>query len=188
MATNLSNWSNFISNKDGETNTKKQKANDIYKSLSVQDVWSAASEAKKTEPLDIEWVAEKLFGLNVIKRDLGEASGFLNVLDNQWCIFVNKFENERRQRFTIAHELGHFVLHKDRNVTSKDVIFFRDENTNAEEQEANNLASELLMPEKKIREYIKEGYNTISLLADKFCLSTPAVRYRLYRLGLISEY
>ena len=188
MATDLSNWSNFISNKDIETYAKKQKKNTVSKTLSAQDVWTAALEAKKTEPLDIEWVAEKLFGLNVVKRDLGEASGFLNVLDDQWCIFVNKFENERRQRFTIAHELGHFVLHKDKSITSKDIIFFRDENTNIEEQEANNFASELLMPERKIREYIKEGYNTISLLADKFCLSTPAVRYRLYKLGLISEY
>ena len=39
-----------------------------------------------------------------------------------------------------------------------------------------------------LKAYIKEGYNTIQLLADKFDLSTSAVRYRVYKLGLISEY
>ena len=105
-----------------------------------------------------------------------------------WCIFVNKYENKRRQRFTIAHELGHFIFHKNNKSLEKDLIFFRDETNNKEEREANDFASELLMPEKMVKAYIKEGYNTIQLLADKFDLSTSAVRYRVYKLGLISEY
>ncbi|MDE5616066.1 MAG: ImmA/IrrE family metallo-endopeptidase [Alphaproteobacteria bacterium] len=187
MATDLSNWSNFISNK--QQHSVKPEVLGPTKYPSIKEVWSMAQKEKKTEPLDIKWVVENLFSLKIMERDLGEkASGFLNILDDRWCIFVNKFENERRKRFTIAHELGHFLLHKDKQSIPKDIIFFRDENTDQVEQEANNFASEFLMPEHKIYEYINEGYNTISALADKFCLSTPAVRYRLYKLGLISEY
>lgn len=187
MATDLSNWSEFIS--DTKRTIKRVTPPKTTKQLTCEEIWKLAEKKQKADPLDIEWVVKDVFGLKILKRDLGEnASGFLNILDDQWCIFVNKFENERRQRFTIAHELGHFLLHKDRQNVPVDIIFFRDENTSTIEQEANKFASEFLMPDYKVYEYIKEGYNTISLLAEKFYLSTPAVRYRLYKLGLISEY
>lgn len=187
MATNLSNWSNFTSGKM----SSKEPTMDITQSvrLSKAEIWEKAVAANKAEPLDIEWVATSLFGLQIKRMDLGdEASGFLNELGDRWCIFINKYENIRRQRFTIAHELAHYILHKNNKKLVKDLIFFRDENNNDEEKEANEFAAELLMPEERVRDYIKNGCNTIKLLADKFNLSTPAVRYRAYKLNLIPEY
>ena len=188
MATDLSNWSNFASGKDSpeKKNIKKIIKCDTW---SISEILSKAEENRKNDPLDIEWVVTELFGLKIQKTDLGDTtSGFLNQLDDGWCIFVNKYENERRQRFTIAHELGHFLLHKSKPTFEKDFIFFRDNNNNKEEREANDFAAELLMPENYVRDYIAKGNNTIKLLADKFYLSTPAVKYRVYKLGLISEY
>ena len=189
MATNLSNWSNFISEGNKPRKVHSTSSQAFSDTLDIQEIWKKATEAKKAEPLDIEWVVTHLFNLDIKKTDLGNtASGFLNELDDKWCIFVNKYENERRQRFTIAHELGHFIFHKNNKSLEKDLIFFRDETNNKEEREANDFASELLMPENMVKAYIKEGYNTIQMLADKFNLSTSAVRYRVYKLGLISEY
>ncbi len=63
-----------------------------------------------------------------------------------------------RQRFTIAHELGHFFLHRASSTVFVDAapIFFRDESSSngsqREEIEANAFAAELLMPEDAIRQ------------------------------------
>lgn len=187
MATNLSNWSNFTSGKPMAKKSTVDKTNSAE--LSKSEIWEKAIAENKADPLDIEWVATNLFGLQIKRMDLGdEASGFLNELDDHWCIFINKYENIRRQRFTIAHELAHYILHKNKKNLAKDFIFFRDENNNDEEKEANEFAAELLMPEERVKDYIKNGCNTIKLLADKFNLSTPAVRYRAYKLKLIPEY
>ena len=193
MATDLSNWQNFLSGrKVVSTPVVSCVKKTTSKMLSIEDVWKKAKVAKKSNPLDIEWVVKELFGIKLIKKDLGHsASGFLEEINNQWCIYVNKYDNEKRQRFTIAHELGHYILHRNNAFGSRfqhDFIFFRDENTNPIEREANNFAAELLMPKEEVVSLIKEGYNTVNALAEKFDLSTSAVRYRAYKLGLISEY
>ncbi|MCL1891992.1 MAG: ImmA/IrrE family metallo-endopeptidase [Alphaproteobacteria bacterium] len=191
MATDLSNWQNFLSG--GNATSRSVAKKQTPQTMSVSEIWAKAKELKiKTDPLDIASVVEKIFGIKLIKKDLGKsASGFLEQIDNQWCIYINQYESEQRQRFTIAHELGHYVKHREKYANGRfqhDLIFFRDENTNPDEREANDFASNLLMPETIVNDCIKRGENTVKKLADKFNLSTPAVRYRAYKLGLISEY
>jgi Zn-dependent peptidase ImmA (M78 family) len=192
-AADLSEWQNFI--KNGFVLPSVTSTVSVPKMKEPSDVLKEASTLGiKLEPLDIVAVAKKIFNMNLIdNKDLGKSvSGFLEKINDKWCIYVNKYENEQRKRFTIAHEIGHFVLHKDsyflNNNYIYDQIFFRDENTSPMEREANNFASDLLMPEDVFNRYIREGFNTISKLADKFKLSTSAVKYRAYKLGLISEY
>lgn len=196
MATDLSNWKNFL---NGNT-AKKSGEKVIITQKTEKKITSAAEireEASKLginiNPLDISEVVENIFKIKIIYKDLGKsASGFLEKIDNQWCIYVNRYESLQRQRFTIAHELGHFLYHNDEYANAvapmHDQVFFRDENTNHMERQANDFASDLLMPEDIFNQYIQDGINTISALADKFNLSTPAVKYRAYKLGLISEY
>ncbi|MDR1324239.1 MAG: ImmA/IrrE family metallo-endopeptidase [Candidatus Margulisbacteria bacterium] len=196
MATDLSNLQNFLSN----NKTPKKEYPDtitiplIDKNNPIDSILNKVDEFRLNKnPLDIIGVIEKIFRIKLVEQDLGKsASGFLEKIGDQWFIYVNKYENESRKRFTIAHELGHFIYHSDEystNDTSKrDQVFFRDENTNPMEQQANDFASKLLMPEGIFYKYIQAGDNTISKLADKFQLSTAAVKYRAYKLGLISEY
>lgn len=195
MATNLANWHNFIKK---EIEPEKQVISSVAQTTpeitNVQDIWNAASKLRiSLNPLDIREVVEKIFRIKLMERDLGRtASGFLEQINDDWYIVVNKYESETRKRFTIAHELGHYIHHRKEYLNGdgfqKDLIFFRDENTNPIEREANDFASDLLMPEHIFKRYIQDGDNTISALADKFHLSTPAVKYRAYKLGLISEY
>lgn len=133
-------------------------------------------------PVDPEHIANQL-GLTVspLPEDKNHLSGEIN--DNQ--ILFNDREPEVRRRFTIAHELGHFVLQHGHA--------FRDPNKNfsignydPREVAANKFAVELLMPEVAVRQFVeKEKVYDAQVLADRFGVSLTALRFRLENLGLI---
>ncbi len=95
-------------------------------------------------------------------------------------------ESNVRQRFTIAHELGHFVLgHGGAYRDSPDEFSLT--NHNPLEIEANRFAAELLMPEDVLSYLVvKKGINDIAKLADMLQVSQVAMQYRLKNLGWIS--
>lgn len=113
-------------------------------------------------------------------------SGSLSKKDGTWIIKVNKFHSETRQRFTIAHELGHFIYHKDDDLDEHefvDTTFFRGMTSNNLEYTANRFASELLMPEEDVRRLIDyENVRSISDLALRFGVSSAAMLYRVKEL------
>ncbi len=68
-----------------------------------------------------------------------------------------------RKRFTLAHELGHYFLHKDKiDGIHQDTVLFRDSNEDklGIEYAANDFASELLLPTETFIQAIKNGYIT----------------------------
>ena len=192
MATNLSNLANFL---NPEIDIEEKKISGVYEyPITPEQIRIKAIEhGISIHPLNIKKVAEKIFGMKICEEDLGKSvSGFLERIGENWCIYVNKYESDLRKKFTIAHELGHFILHKDKIIaqgaSTPDQIFFRNDDNNSVEQEANNFASELLMPKDEFIKVIKNGCNTLEKLSEYFGLSTSAVRYRAYKLGIISEY
>ncbi|MDF2449442.1 MAG: ImmA/IrrE family metallo-endopeptidase [Bacteroidota bacterium] len=175
---------------------------------------------------DIEKVAEDLiqeFGITtrpvpvhiiannkgcVVKEfddDKNGVSGVFMVNDNVPTIGFNVNQSKVRQRFTIAHELGHFMLHSinDPNEVFVDnnafAPLFRDENsstgTHILEQQANAFAAALLMPEKFVVEEIKnmnldlsdDEPNGLKELASKFNVSELAMSFRLVNLHLVQN-
>ncbi|GAA2571900.1 ImmA/IrrE family metallo-endopeptidase [Pseudonocardia hydrocarbonoxydans] len=136
----------------------------------------------------------------VYSRSQGIESGFAMRDGSRRIIGVNNLEAPRRQRFTIAHELGHLDLHAERELTVDQSvrIYKRDEvssmATNLEEIEANAFAAALLMP----KDFIEEAMNgslpatiggrdqLISALARQFDVSIQAMGYRLVNLGMLS--
>src|SRR6266545_4791055 len=148
-------------------------------------------------PIDVHQVARDL-GLTVVEQDLeDQVSGVLVIRANGGTIGVNKNHHINRQRFTIAHECGHYRLHHTGKVfIDATPVFFRD-TTSAEGQSpqeivANAFAAELLMPENKLREILREqpidafDENALRSVANQFEVSTQALTIRLTRLGLIS--
>ncbi len=134
-----------------------------------------------------------------LEKDL---SGFLAFkAGNKAVIGFNKGHGRERTRFTIAHELAHFVLHRELSSTifiDKDRIptqniLFRDSNSSTgeyvKEREANAFAAALLMPkqlvEESVRELDKKMEDLIKHLADKFQVSTHAMSIRLANLDII---
>ena len=113
-------------------------------------------------------------------------SGALFFKDGYWIIQVNVNHNKKRQRFTLAHELGHYILHKERNSDFKDTIFFRNEILDSMEYSANEFASQLLMPENNIRKSIEiDNVKNIGTLAELYGVSAAAMKYRILSLGYI---
>ncbi len=136
-------------------------------------------------PLDVEGLADKFditINLESLENDL---SGILYKDDaGKWIIVVNQLHHENRRRYTIAHELGHYILHRHLKDRFEDEIFFRGGKPLNEEYQANEFANCILMPEQKFRQFIKDGVNTIETLASEFHVSTIALRIRAKNLGM----
>lgn len=100
-------------------------------------------------------------------------------------IRVNKFENVERQRFTVAHEIGHYLLHRDFIGSGiVDSIMYRSALTSKKETEANRIAADIIMPSASLRnELARTGRATEEgvpeELAKIFRVSLPAMRVRL---------
>lgn len=138
--------------------------------------------------LKLDEIAE-LNGIDVLYEDLPSSeSGYFKKAGDRCIIGINKKHHPKRQRFTFAHELGHFFLHKDKSdVEFHDEIFYRIENTSSIEFAANEFAARLLMPEERIVAKLDEGLTGLKELADSFEVSQEAMRYRVISLGYTIE-
>ena len=106
----------------------------------------------------------------------------LEPLGDGHAIVLQGGGDERRRRFTIAHEIGHFVLHPQRRRSERGGLV--NEAGRVLEREADLFAAELLMPEDLVREAVREHGVDARRLADRFEVSQRAMQTRLQRLGL----
>ncbi len=144
-------------------------------------------------PVKLATLASKLnVAIKVAGLPLG-VSGKISKEDGQYIIRVNRFEKRERQRFTIAHEIAHFLLHRDIIDQSKDGItdsvLYRSGESLSIEFEANRLAADIIMPLGAIQEKKKEIFGEhpvneemIEHLAEIFEVSKPAMEVRLSQL------
>jgi Zn-dependent peptidase ImmA (M78 family) len=102
-----------------------------------------------------------------------------------FVIKVNKYESDERQRFTIAHELAHYLLHRDHIKNGViDNVMYRSSLSSKKETEANKLAADILMPNSFVLKEISElggkrDEVAAIALARKFRVSTAAMKVRL---------
>jgi Zn-dependent peptidase ImmA (M78 family) len=110
-------------------------------------------------------------------------SGYYKKLNGQPSIEYNVTEPPVRQRFTVAHEIGHFALgHED---APRDSGNFQSSG-DVREQQANKFAAELLMPASLVTQYYHSGVaNSVEALASIFGVSKDAMGYRLINLRLM---
>ena len=105
-------------------------------------------------------------------------------------ILVRSDESEPRRRFTIAHELGHWIcqcLEGDMQpVYCRAAEIGVDAAAKALEREANVFAANLLMPEPVVRA-AWTGAGTIEATASLFDVSSEAMEWRLYNCGFIGD-
>ena len=145
--------------------------------------------------MPVESIAEDLLGLRIEERDLGDCSGML--VPSERLIVVNAAEATngdtptRRHRFTIAHELGHWICHaqqdveEERRPTAARSDLAQDADRDLE-REANVFGAELLMPEAAVRE-AWVAFPDAAEVAARFEVSALAAQWRLYSFGLIAE-
>lgn len=117
------------------------------------------------------------------KLDSGQ-SGCLDIETK--TIFVNDDYPATRNLFTIAHEIGHYVLHDGAQNRFDQYHRYTPEELK-KEKEANEFAGKLLMPQDKLKEVFHELSGNIKRIADFFGVSQKAVEVRCFCLGLIDN-
>lgn len=139
-------------------------------------------------PVRVSTIAKEL-GLKVVSTTLKSGiSGEIRPDPDHrgsFIIRVNKTDSARRQRFTVAHEVAHFLLHRDDigNGIVDDVLY-RSSLSDWREAQANRLAADLLMPQYLVNKWLDRAGalgvdNAVDFLADKFNVSESAMKIRL---------
>lgn len=161
--------------------------------LSLMDELDIIRERASSAPVDVIAIAQDL-GLEPTSAVMeNNIAGYIRRDDLSvagYRIFYNREHHRFRQRFTVAHELGHYMMHRDLlGEGVGDDIMYRDGPTNldnkwitpVEERQANTYAANLLMPLPLIQHWRERGVSAIADLAEKFDVSVEAMRIRLGR-------
>ena len=173
--------------------------------VGARDIWNDRSKIydcardilgehwNKPKPVNLKRLARRLdITLEFLPLN-ASLSGMSFIEGDKAYIGVNSLHHTNRQRFTVAHEIGHHVLHKDllRDGTHVDTIILRRDHLSSEgrdkrEIQANAFASELLIPksllESKLRpETDMQDEELLRSLAEEFQVSLSALHYRLAR-------
>ncbi len=172
-------------------NANERKARSILEDLNINK-----------PPVPVELIAKKMGAKLTFEPFEGkdDISGMMFRDGEINIIGINSSHPNTRQRFSIAHEIGHLVLHKKKLFIDKVVkIDFRDTTSSMaidkNEIAANAFAAELLMPrdfvQREIRREISKQNNVIGKealiqkLSNTFDVSTQAMEYRLINLGFL---
>lgn len=123
---------------------------------------------QKEYPIKVGALARQ-FGIEVFASTLpANISGEIKEVDGTIQVKINRHDTKQRQRFTLAHEISHFLLH--RHLLSRGIIddvLYRSAQSTVVEAEANRLAADILMPP-----------HLINLLMQN-CIDLPAKEKKL---------
>lgn len=137
-------------------------------------------------PVDLDGMAAAL-GVSV-KRDARMQpgiSGHITRVRDGYEIAVNAADAPARQRFTLAHEIAHYLLHRELlDGGIEDDRMYRSRLGGIVERQANRLAAQLLMPANLVRFACQAGATDVGRLARTFGVSEQAMDIRLRELGL----
>lgn len=105
--------------------------------------------------------------------------------DDEFTISVNSSHSETRKRFTIAHEIAHYVLHRDQigDGITDDALYRSDTLSTMTERQANQYAAEILMPWQLVKNDSAFKTGMAGSLASRFSVSTQVAEIRLRELG-----
>lgn len=151
---------------------------------------SAYGAAAVVPPVDLNRILQAN-GLNLQKVTFDDRSFSGYFVRAERTIYVNEGDAYSRQAFTVAHEIGHFMLHKEMETE----VFSRatemalvDPEDLPVEQEANWFAAALLMPREQLEQYshLLRGLDSyIADMASAFGVSRLAMTYRLENVGIL---
>lgn len=138
-------------------------------------------------PVKLGAIASAL-GVKVLLSTLPRGtSGQIGQEDGEFVIRVNRHEAKHRQRFTLAHEIAHFLLHREKIVADggwSENVLLRSGQPAQIEYEANRLASDLVIPSALLSGAVKDysGPVTDEIIEDlarRFGVSTTAMEIKL---------
>lgn len=117
-----------------------------------------------------------------LNHDYSEIDAFCFYRDATPYVFLNTTKSAERQRFDLAHELGHLILHSD--------IEMDPSSSKEREAQANEFASHFLMPAGAVRGQLMSGAGLDRILAARshWKVSAMAMTHRLRELHLLSDW
>ena len=173
------------------------KFEDLPEILAAKEIVKVYKYTKNNLPVDI-WMIMRGKSIIVKEVDLpNEISGVLDTRGSQPIVLIQGKHDDKRKRFSLAHELGHYILDSSmRGVHLDKHTFFRSNlsssGTNLEEKKANRFAAELLMPSDILWEILSgrempdfidsqeaEGIAALTELAEKFEVSVAALTIKI---------
>lgn len=149
---------------------------------SMADPFEVIARHQKAPPIPLDRIAEDL-GLRVVFTSLGSEIAGQIMRDGRsrsgYSIYVNATQHPNRQRFTLAHEIAHFALHRDliENGIVDDTMY-RSSLSNFYEVQANKMAADTLMPIRLVKRYRDQGAD-VNALASLFKVSAASMKIRL---------
>ena len=167
----------------------KKKVKGIYESID----FPLNFDKTKETAFPISKILEKE-NIKLMDFDIGndDVSGAILIDNGNTQILVNSKDKRTRRRFTVAHELGHYYLHREQFQQDEAFIDYRDGSKNKRELEADYFAGYLLAPTEKIEEIycvLKKIYSEISdritWLSERFNVSRNAMYVRLSQEGIL---
>lgn len=168
-----------------------------YKAIEERALGILAAARVDQLPIELDSVADYL-NVDVAYEDLDDnVSGFLKASSDRVVAVINSKHHRNRKRFTLAHELGHYVLHAENAVSdvlhiNQPQVYHRDTHSSEgiirQEIEANRFASALLMPKHLLDDLLEThtdllGDSNIDSLAKDIGVSVQALSFRLSNLG-----
>jgi Zn-dependent peptidase ImmA (M78 family) len=137
-------------------------------------------------PVEVGELALAL-GLRLAYEDLpDDVSGKIERYEEEgFIVTVNSNHPLVRQRFTIAHEIAHFVLHRDLigNGVVDDGLYRSRTLSSAVERQANRYAADILMPWWQVTSRYRAGIRTANEMGSIFCVSVAVAEIRLKELA-----
>jgi len=145
------------------------------------------SQAQITRPpVDLDMCA-RVAGVQLVAyADLGTQSALLSLVEGIVGVVINSRHRPTRQRFSLAHELGHWILERSPVTHDLRPIAARGRAYSEVERVCDYFAASLLMPREWVRAHTEDG-QTNEELAKLFDVSPPAMTARLRELGYISR-
>lgn len=151
----------------------------------------------KLPPMPVDKIAKGLGAVIRFQPLDEELSGMIYVKDGTPIIGVNALHHPNRQRFTLAHEIGHLVMHHD--IISAEVhidkefpVLMRDATSATGqvkvERDANRFAAALLVPRRMLEKELRakpfeiDGQSPLDELAKKFRVSKQMIEFRITNL------
>lgn len=144
-------------------------------------------------PVNVQGIIEAL-GIEYVETPMPHhQSGRIDKLQGDYWITVNSLESNQRRRFTAAHELAHYLLHRDlidgdghldRLFNAGPTPNGRPTITPYHEIEANKMAAQILMPSELVKTELVWNHYDLGKAAAKLGVSQQALEIRLETLQL----
>lgn len=146
-------------------------------------------------PIDLDLIIEKLGVIKIpssfgdleraMNKKTGSISGLVLFNEKDVGIYYKKDDKLEQKRYTIAHELGHCCLHGDNLQNNHIEMLCEEQIVNAEEEEANRFAAQLLIPEKQLKDiHSKLIIPSLNKLSEIFEVPNSLMVQRLIELKM----